>query len=130
MDRQKRSTQTRFACLVRSSYSGSWRYLDDQGSGDGYRPAGGQIEFFTFCVGPFFQRIIEVSIGTKSAVLPFRRQNAEAVVTKRSKPRPFRFPVSRGTVWRESPPLPRTWLRTITTTPESPGYSLRESNTC
>jgi len=48
MDRQKRSM------LVRSSYSGSWRYLDDQGSGDGYRPAGEQIEFFTFCVGHFF----------------------------------------------------------------------------
>ena len=75
-----------------------------------------------FLCWPFFQRIIEVSIGTKSAVLPFRRQNAEAVVTKRSKPRPFRFPVSRGTVWRESPPLPRTWPRTIATTPESPGY--------
>ena len=74
-----------------------------------------------FLCWPFFQRIM-VSIGTKSAVLPFRRQNAEAVVTKRSKPRPFRFPVSRGTVWRESPPLPRTWPRTITTTPESPGY--------
>src|SRR6266480_5638340 len=120
MDRQKRSTQTRFACWseVRTPDLGGTSTTKDLGTAIALQVANRILHFLCW---PFFQRIM-VSIGTKSAVLPFRRQNAEAVVTKRSKPRPFRFPVSRGTVWIESPPVARTWPRTITTNPESRDY--------